>query len=723
MQTQGFSGTPHAMANLTYNNNNNNHDDDDDDAHSMCTEISREHTELSVEEEEKEEMEQSDHVVEEFPESTCCQQLQNHHYHQQQQQQQHQQQSAAIDGNDTIISTPPPLPQSSSLPVLTLRDFVVLGLSSTIMVGLYYLIFLPASLRQDLKQAFQSQSGVMKNDESGSGRVNSYNNTSTSRRNDDDFETRFQLSFSLAYLPAVILPFYTGTLVDRIGSRICLVILSATCVLGQVISSLGVKRTSWAALLVGRFIFGVGFESLFVSNQAFLTHVFAPKGRDGMALAVSAAASYVGFLLSPILSPMLCHSISLEFAFWFGSILIGLSLMSATVIFWLELDDGKIESSTSTKNAPQLSWRRQRKFKRSVGPVSDNTIDLEKADQQNKNDDVRNVDHTESFHIDYPSTPSSQNLSRRKTKACCLLSNFRRYPTSFWMIATICALVYGVTTSFHGAASGVLMNHFLFIENPSSRDCQQLNPDQCTSGSLVPLGTTNPSLDTYDQLCHIGGRQYAPPLPHSIKIISDQSSWANDKYDFPNLEPADVDCSDPFWSDACTADYCQQQQAAAQKAGIYMALPFIVTVLTTFLFGHYGVDRAGFCFEMIAIGPMVLVMGHILIIFENFASTHADIIAPIAFGLIGIGFSVEISAIWPAVPLIIEDPEIFGKAIGLMDCIQALGNFSFPLIALAIYKAGGETYLPGLEIFTISCLGVAILIGVALVVSKHLKKS
>jgi MFS family permease len=168
--------------------------------------------------------------------------------------------------------------RNQELPANTTQtNALLLVLSSTIMLGLYYLICLPGSVRQQLKETMGGGESA-------------------------DFETKFQLTFTLAFVPGIFLPFFAGGVVDRIGARTCLLVLSTICFLGQVLASLGVEYENWTALLIGRFVYGIGFESLFVANEAFLASIFDQQ--LGIALGISSAASYIGFLLSPILSPI-----------------------------------------------------------------------------------------------------------------------------------------------------------------------------------------------------------------------------------------------------------------------------------------------------------------------------------------------------------------------------------------------------------------------------------
>jgi MFS family permease len=168
----------------------------------------------------------------------------------------------------------------------------------------------------------------------------------------------------------------------------------------------------------------------------------------------------------------------------------------------------------------------------------------------------------------------------------------------------------------------------------------------------------------------------------------------------------DIDCTDAFWSEACTRNYCDKQETVTQQAGILMAIPFIVTVATTFVFGHFGVDRAGLRAEMVTGAPVLLVMAHAIILFRR-----GSPVVPLI--LLGLGFSMAVSALWPSVSFAVKD-SVVGAAFGLMTCIQNIGLTLFPIMISAIYNCAGHHYLPSVEIFLLACSALGVVVGSAL---------
>jgi hypothetical protein len=79
------------------------------------------------------------------------------------------------------------------------------------------------------------------------------------------------------------------------------------------------------------------------------------------------------------------------------------------------------------------------------------------------------------------------------------------------------------------------------MEPPSG--CHLTNELQCQSSTNVPVNCP-------------GSKWYQPPLP------------SNYTYD-------DVDCTDDYFSDVCTVEFCNRLSDAQVEAGTIMSIPYI----------------------------------------------------------------------------------------------------------------------------------------------------
>ena len=76
--------------------------------------------------------------------------------------------------------------------------------------------------------------------------------------NQSDFETSFALLYALVAVPNIILPFFGGYLIDRVGVKTCLVGFSCLIVVGQIVFTAGFTWKSWSIMYIGRVIYGLG---------------------------------------------------------------------------------------------------------------------------------------------------------------------------------------------------------------------------------------------------------------------------------------------------------------------------------------------------------------------------------------------------------------------------------------------------------------------------------
>eukprot|EP01036_Dinobryon_divergens_P034713 gene34713-44896_t len=183
--------------------------------------------------------------------------------------------------------------------------WLILLLGCLMMVGSYYCFDIPAALKTQIDDYFGDQ---------------------------DDYEFNFSLLYTLYAAPNVILPFFGGYLVDKFGVRASLFLFVSLITVGQVIFSFGISIKSWPVMFIGRLVFGFGGESFTVANSALLADWF--KGRElAFAFGINLSVSKLGSVINNILSPLLAEKLGIIFAFWFGSMLCGFSVVCVLLTF------------------------------------------------------------------------------------------------------------------------------------------------------------------------------------------------------------------------------------------------------------------------------------------------------------------------------------------------------------------------------------------------------
>lgn len=80
----------------------------------------------------------------------------------------------------------------------------------------------------------------------------------------------FNLLYTVYSLPNIILPFFGGILIDKLGARTAIMIFSTIILVGQAICVAGAYYVKFWLLIFGRVIFGIGSESLNASQNSIM---------------------------------------------------------------------------------------------------------------------------------------------------------------------------------------------------------------------------------------------------------------------------------------------------------------------------------------------------------------------------------------------------------------------------------------------------------------------
>ena len=513
--------------------------------------------------------------------------------------------------------------------------WLVLALNCTVMTVSYYSFDIPSALHQQL-QDYMPKS--------------------------DSFERNFNLLYTIYSIPNVILPLFGGNVVDRHGAPQSLFVFALVVCCGTILVAIGVQTKKWEVMFLGRFVFGLGGESLCVAQSTITSDWF--EGKDvAFAMGVGLAISRLGSIFNNLTSPKVANSeAGITGAFWIGPLLTFSSLFAAALLIVVDVKAIK-------------------KLKQSGGDAeasAELTEALLEGDAQ---------------HL---GLGSDSNKPCSASSAEIHITDFRKFGVMFWLITASCFVVYGCVIPFNSVASGVLLERNFFLEGPTHA-CHLEHPNECTSGQL--MNASNPALaDNSGSLCSIAPSQ-APLLPSSVNY-----KFHNQSYDYSNLTASDVDCSDAFWRQ-CTSDYCSKQNAATEHAGKVMSIPYLISAISSPPLG-FLVDKIGRRAKIAALASFLLFIVHFTL-----AVSQASPILPLVGQ--GIAYSFYAAVIWPSVPLTVEK-RYTGTAFGVITSVQNIGLSIFPLIIAAIYSASGNRYIPNVELFFTACAGVGVLLGLIL---------
>jgi MFS family permease len=89
-------------------------------------------------------------------------------------------------------------------------------------------------------------------------------------------EATFNLLYAVYSFPNILIPFIGGSLIDRVGARVMIIVTSGLCVVGQLIFSFGGQHSILLIMLAGRVVFGLGGEVLQASQSTIISNWFKP---------------------------------------------------------------------------------------------------------------------------------------------------------------------------------------------------------------------------------------------------------------------------------------------------------------------------------------------------------------------------------------------------------------------------------------------------------------
>lgn len=130
--------------------------------------------------------------------------------------------------------------------------------------------------------------------------------------------------YSAYSIAAIFIVFFSGVLIDKLGTRRGSLLFSSLVVLGAVVVALA--DSTWM-LFVGRLIFGAGSESLLVAQLAIMSKWF--RGKEiALAFGISLTISRLGTLFSFNTEALIAeHFGNYKYALWAAALLCGVSLL------------------------------------------------------------------------------------------------------------------------------------------------------------------------------------------------------------------------------------------------------------------------------------------------------------------------------------------------------------------------------------------------------------
>lgn len=140
-------------------------------------------------------------------------------------------------------------------------------------------------------------------------------------------DVQFNILYSIYSLPNIILPFIGGVLIDHLGVRIAMNLFGFILIIGQGLFTYGAYIENFSVMVLGRFVFGLGGESLAVSQLPMVSKWFSMEELS-FAWGFGRAAIRVGSSLNGFFTPKIYA--------WTGSVYMPLLVATiVTIVSWL----------------------------------------------------------------------------------------------------------------------------------------------------------------------------------------------------------------------------------------------------------------------------------------------------------------------------------------------------------------------------------------------------
>ncbi|KAG8195769.1 hypothetical protein JTE90_004776 [Oedothorax gibbosus] len=208
--------------------------------------------------------------------------------------------------------------------------------------------------------------------------------------------SQFSLLYSWYSWPNVVLSFFGGFLIDRVfGIRLGAIIFSMFVLAGQLVFALGASVNMYWLMEFGRFIFGIGGESLAVAQNTYAVSWF--KGKElNMVFGVQLSFARVGSAVNFNVTPAIYRAMN---EYYSGHTLLGVTLFIASLTCVFSLVSALIIGF--------FDWRAEKILNKAAG----------------------------------------------QTGEVIRLSDIKDFPATFWVITIICVAYYAAIFPFIGLGS------------------------------------------------------------------------------------------------------------------------------------------------------------------------------------------------------------------------------------------------------------------------------
>ncbi|KAI8579599.1 hypothetical protein K450DRAFT_241768 [Umbelopsis ramanniana AG] len=251
----------------------------------------------------------------------------------------------------------------------------------------------------------------------------------------ENWQYQLNLLFAVATIPNIVVPIFSGLLVDVFSLRTLFTIFTALVVIGQAIFSIGVSYSNFPIMVFGRFVTGVGFGANDLVQCKITTDWFKSNFL-AFALAMNLTFGRLGTAANFNITPMLLDKFGFDEAqaCWFGLVVALTSGLAVLVTNYLDRPESRAAAGVALEGV------------------------------------IETVPDSDNFNVDHD-------------KVSC--SDFSRLGTMFFALLICVMALYGACQPFLHIASDLLQTKY-FPNDPIRAGVLQSIPD-ILSAMLCPI--------------------------------------------------------------------------------------------------------------------------------------------------------------------------------------------------------------------------------------------
>lgn len=289
--------------------------------------------------------------------------------------------------------------------------------------------------------------------------------------NEIEFEYYFSLIYSLYSLPNTILPLIGGKLVDIYGNNFILLLFSSFIFIGSIVETLGCLNTNLFIVVLGRFIFGLGAETVSVCVSIFISKWF--KGQElAFALAFQLSMAKLASVLTDWISPELHRLVGLQ---WTSAVTTFICIASFVSACWLIILDQRHDQDMVHQEYKELP----------MNNIDDNgKIELLTI-EGNGDEDTKLLTHYQLNSIDASTSVATTSKSSSSSPSSNIdsenvFTSLYMLPTILWLVLAVDFMMYGTFIPFTSWSNPILLQ-FYFTSTDSTTTASAFNTD----GNLI----------------------------------------------------------------------------------------------------------------------------------------------------------------------------------------------------------------------------------------------